>query len=215
MVEDCNGSKCTYSCSNGGEPSASKLECANGKWSIEKNIKKKGIQCSAGGDDGDKEGCGEFTRLEPGVLAQCSSKSCSFTCADESVKPSKDVVKCKCKKGKCNWDMSKKEADISCGAAEKSTATSESGKKKKDKKNKGGKSTTGKPSKGGKSTTTTGATATEAEPVVEEEAPVVEEEAPAQRIFLEEPDTGCDIYQFGLDVGFANCAGGKVRDFFY
>merc|ERR1712176_68950 len=105
--------------------------------------------------------------------------------------------------------MSKKEADISCGAAEKSTATSESGKKKKDKKNKGGKSTTGKPSKGGKSTTTTGATATEAEPVVEEEVPVVEEEAPAQRLFLEEPDTGCDIYQFGLDVGFANCAGGK------
>jgi hypothetical protein len=209
VVEDCNGSKCTYSCSNGGEPSATKLECASGKWSIDKTIKKKGITCSAGGDDGDTEGCGDFTRLEPGVLAQCSSKSCSFTCADESVKPSKDVVKCKCQKGKCNWDMSKKDADVSCGAEEKSAVAAESG--KKSKKKKGGKSTTGKPSKGDKSTTSTGAPATEA--VAEGEAPVVEEEAPAQRLFLEEPDTGCDIHQFGADVGFANCAGGKVRDF--
>jgi len=210
VVEDCSGSECTYSCSNGGEPSASKLECEGGKWSIDKQIKKKGIICSAGGDDGDKEGCGEFTRLESGVLAQCSSKSCSFTCADESVEPSKDVVKCKCKKGKCNWDMSKKEADISCGADEKSVVSSEQKPGKAGKKaGKGGKSTTGKPSKGGKSSTSTGATATEAEPVAEEEAPDVEEEAQAQRLFLEEPDTGCDIYQFGLDVGFANCAGGK------
>jgi len=94
--------------------------------------------------------------------------------------------------------MSKKDADISCGATEKSSFDSG----KTSKKNKKGKSTTGKPSKGGKSITSTGATATEAEPVIEEEAP-------AQRLFLAEPETDCDIYEFGPDVGFANCIGGK------
>ena len=142
-------------------------------------------------------------------MAQCSAKQCSFTCADGNSEPSKDTVKCKCKKGKCNWDISKKET-ISCGGAKSATTTS-SGKPakagkagKKDKKSKG-KSTAAD------STTSTTSTEAVSEESTPEEAPVSEApvEEVAQRVLVE-ADTGCDTTAFGPDVAFTNCAGGKV-----
>ncbi|CAG5094883.1 Oidioi.mRNA.OKI2018_I69.XSR.g13934.t1.cds [Oikopleura dioica] len=194
VVEDCSGNRCDYSCSNGGDPTASKLDCKGGKWIIEKNIKRRASNA--------------LMVMEGGVLAQCSAKQCSFTCADGNSEPSKDTVKCKCKKGKCNWDISKKET-ISCGGAKSATTTS-SGKPakagkagKKDKKSKG-KSTAAA------STTSTTSTEAVSEESAPEEAPVSEApvEEVAQRVLVE-ADTGCDTTAFGPDVAFTNCAGGK------
>ena len=105
--QKCSGNTCTFSCTDGGNPSVSEINCENGKWRIPKDAKKKGIKCD-GGDSQEDAGCGEFTAFESGVVPSCDEKVCTFKCEDDGLSANVKKAKCSTKKGKAKWDLGKK-----------------------------------------------------------------------------------------------------------
>ena len=109
VSQKCNGDICSFSCTDGGDPSVSEISCDKGKWQIPKDIKKKGIRCTGADSGGDEEaGCGEFTAFEDGVVPNCAGDSCTFDCVDEALTANVKKAKCVSKKGKTKWDLGKK-----------------------------------------------------------------------------------------------------------
>ena len=116
--QKCSGNTCTFSCTDGGSPSVSHINCENGKWRIPKDAKKKGIKCDGGNSNRDT-GCGTFTAFESGVVPNCNEKVCKFSCEEKGMTPSVKKAKCSNKKGKSKWDLGNKgPMTVSCTAGD-------------------------------------------------------------------------------------------------
>ena len=116
--QKCNENICSFSCTDGGNPSVSEINCENGKWRIPKDAKKKGIKCDKGES---RDGCGEFTAFESGVVPNCDEKVCSFSCEEDGMSANVKKAKCSTKKGKAKWDLGKKgPKTVSCSDGENS-----------------------------------------------------------------------------------------------